>query len=117
MTSLDDMIKEAKEVKPPGISPADDIRHKMVEMFKGASGVLTAFYDYSRQAAALAEEYHAARFSENYPTVHVETLTLACSLDSRETPASLDKKLAELGGIIVKKIVFDQARATYYLFV
>jgi predicted anti-sigma-YlaC factor YlaD len=101
----------------PGASPADDIRHKMVEMFKGASGVLTAFYDYSRQAAALAEEYHAARFSEHCPTVVVEALTLAYTLDSRETPASLDKKLAALDGAIIKKIVFDQARATYYLFV
>lgn len=96
---------------------ADEIRAKMVAAFEAAKPTLTAFHTYSQTAAALAEEYHAAQFKETYPAVDLKELTLACSLDARETPATLDKKLAELRGITVKLVIFDRVHHTYYLFV
>lgn len=105
-------------VKPAqmGSYTAEQLRTELVKLFKESNSVLNAFYDYSQKAAALAEEYHAAQFREKY-AVPVEEITLACTLDARETPATLDKKLLELQAVPIRKILFDRARSTYYLFV
>lgn len=113
---LEDMIDRAKAGKP-STPTADELRSRLLDLYEQQKPAIMAFYQYSASAAALSEEYHAARFIERFPAAAREELTLACTLDSRETPASLDKKLAELAGVTVKKIVYDRARATYYLFV
>lgn len=101
----------------PVVGVADALRSRLVELFENSKTILASFYQYSQTAAALAEEYHEARLRETYPGVVFEELTLACSLDARETPATLDKKLAELSGVTIKKVVYDRVKATYHLYV
>lgn len=101
----------------PAVGQADALRSRLVELFENSKITLNAFYQYSQTAAAIAEEYHKARLTEVYPGVKFEELTLAVSLDARETPATLDKKLAELHDVAIKKIVYDRVRSTYYLYV
>jgi len=94
---------------------SDEIRHKLVENFEAASPVLNSYYEYAQRAAALSEEYHAARLSEAFQ-VGVEPMILVAELDARETPKSLDKRMMELGQAPIKKIIFDQSKFRYYLF-
>jgi hypothetical protein len=95
---------------------SDDIRHKLMEQFEQFKPHLTGYHEYATRAAALAQEYHAARFKEVFPQIPMEELTLITTLDARETPKSLDTKLAQLTGIIPKRIIFDPTKFTYYLF-
>lgn len=111
---LEDVINDAKA---GAVVTADELRSRIVRLFEESRATLAAFYQYSQSAAALAEEYHAARFKEKFPASVSKELTLACTMDARETPASLDKKLSELNGVVIKQIIFDRARTTYYLFV
>lgn len=106
----------AAPLSPTPIS-ADSLRSRLVELFHNSQPTLAAFYQYSQTAAALAEEYHEARLRENYPGVVFEELTLAATLDARETPATLDKKLAELQGVGIRKVVYDRVKTSYYLYV
>lgn len=96
---------------------ADALRSRLVELFENSKITLASFYQYSQTAAALAEEYHAARLAEKYPGVGFAEYTLATSLDARETPTTLDKKLAELTGVTVRMIIYDRVQARYYLYV
>lgn len=96
---------------------ADDVRRKLVANFEAAKPILDGFYEYAKVAGALAQEYHEARIHEAFQGVDFRTLTLVASLDARETPVSLDKKLMELGQAPIKLVIFDQTKFTYYLFV
>lgn len=93
---------------------ADEIRSKILEQFEGFKPHLTAYHDYAERMAALSIEYHSARLSEFAPPV--EEGVLIASLDARETPKSLDAKLAQLSGVSIKRAIFDRTKATYYLF-
>lgn len=97
---------------------ADEIRSKLVENFNAAKPTLDAYYEYAKTAGALAEEYHNARLTETFTGVKIQEAVLVMTCDARETPASLDKKLIQLkdNGIIVKHILFDRPKSTYYLF-
>ena len=96
---------------------SDEIRHRLVEHFEAAKQTLNDYYDYARGAAALSEEYHAARIKECFKTAEYKEMTLVAEFDSRETPATLDRKLAELGDLPLKLVVYSQAKNTYYLFI
>ena len=95
---------------------ADQIRTTLVEQFNKFRPALEQYHEYALRAAALAQEYHAARFKEVF-SQPVEAMTLVATLDARETPASLDNKIAHLKDLPVKLILFDRANAIYYLFV
>jgi hypothetical protein len=96
---------------------ADGIRSKLVENFQQFRPALEAYHDYAQRASALAVEYHAARFKEACPQVAVEELSLILTLDCRETPTSLDNKLAQISNVNIKRIIFDRAHSAYHLFV
>lgn len=102
---------------PDGLRKSDALRSRIVELFNNSRVTIAAFYQYSESAAALSEEYHKERMSEVFPAAVHEELTLATTLDARETPALLDKKLAELSEVKVKKVVYDRVKSTYYLYV
>lgn len=114
-----DLPKPAALPEPPAIveGKADMLRARLVELFNNSKVTVAAFYQYSQTAAALSEEYHKARLTEVYPGLVFEELTLAAALDARETPATLDKKIAELAGVKIKKIVYDVVHSTYNLYV
>ena len=115
---INDPQTGAVNLPPAVVAPltADDIRGKIVELFDKCKPQLSAYHDYAQQATALAEEYHAARFAELFPGVPFEELTLVVSLNARETPKSLDNKLAQIAEISLKRIVFDRVKSTYLLF-
>ena len=96
---------------------ADNIRSLLVELFDQSKPQLQAYHNYAEKAAALSLEFHTARLAEVFPGVPVEELTVATTLDTRETPRSLDTKLAQLANVPVKRIVFDRANSTFILFV
>jgi hypothetical protein len=96
---------------------SDEIRRKLVEQFEKFKPTLQSYHDYAEQTVALGLEYHLARLGEVFPKTPVEELTLAATFDARETPKSLDVKLAQLGGVPVKRVVFDRTKSTFYLFV
>jgi hypothetical protein len=96
---------------------ADEIRSKLVEQFEQFKPHLTGYHEYAERCIALSLEYHAARFKEECPDLALEEMTLVASFDARETPKSLDAKLAQLKGTEIRRLVFDRAKATYFLFV
>lgn len=106
----------AEHLSPPTFS-SDEIRTKLVEQFEKFKPTLQSYHDYAEQTVALGLEYHLARFREVFPQNPVEELTLAATFDARETPKSLDVKLAQLGGVPVKRIIFDRAKSTFHIFV
>jgi hypothetical protein len=93
---------------------ADQLRSKMVGIFTEFKPALEKYYDYAQRAASLAEEYHSVRLKEQFPSAVLEERVLICKLDARETPATLDRKLASVDKVGLA--VFDRADATYYLF-
>jgi hypothetical protein len=94
---------------------ADETRTKLLELFDQFRPQLSAYHDYAQRCAALSEEYHKLRIAEALRTP-VEELTLAVTLDIRETPKSLDTKLAQLAGVTIKRIIFDRVKGAYLLF-
>jgi hypothetical protein len=98
---------------------ADDIRHKILGQFKAFQPHMQAYSQYANGIAALSIEYHNARLRDVLG-VTIEEGVLAIALDARETPKSLDEKLAQLTqipGLVIKRIIFDRTKATYHLFV
>lgn len=96
---------------------SDHLRSRIIELFNNSRVTIAAFYQYSESAAALSEEYHKERMSEVFKDATHEELTLAVTLDARETPAMLDKKLAELSEVKIKKVIYDRVHSTYNLYV
>jgi len=96
--------------------PSDGLRSKIMDQFKIFEPHVTAYHDYAERVGALSIEYHAARLSEIFPHAPQDDMVLVCSLDARETPKSLDAKLAQLTGVQVKRVLFDRTKATYHLF-
>ena len=107
------------DLPPPPPPTADELRTAMVKQFEEVKPHLDAYHGYAMRISELAIAYHEARLADAFPKVQVEELTLAVTLDARETPKSLDTKLAQLASenIIVRKIVFDRVKTTYLLFV
>lgn len=103
----------------PQIKTADDVRHLITEQFTQFAPQIKAYGDYAQRMAALCQEYHTLRLAETFPSVPVEELTLAVQLDVRETPKKLDVILAQLfeQEITVKKIIFDHAKFSFFLYV
>lgn len=95
----------------------DEIRAKIVEQFEQFKPHLQSYHDYAERVSALSIEYHAAKLKQQ--GVAVEEMTLVGTLDARETPKSLDTKLAQLHeqGVLLKRVIFDRTKSTYYLFV
>lgn len=98
------------------VTSADQLRRKLVELFEQFRPELERYYDYAARAAALSEEYHRERLRDAFPDATLTDAVLLCSLDARETPASLDRELAKLGDAKPTKVVFDRAAARFYLF-
>ncbi len=103
-------------VEPLPLS-ADEIRSKLIEQFEAAKPHLAAYHEYAERCIALSLAYHNARIAATFAGVPVEELTVAATLDARETPKSLDTKLAQLHGVAIKRIIFDPVKSTYLLFV
>lgn len=66
---------------------------------------------------ALSEQYHALRIRDEFQSL-VKAKLLVTTLDARQSPVSLDKKLAELrdSGVQIRDVIYDQNTTTYYLF-
>lgn len=96
---------------------SDEVRSKITGLFEKFKGSLSVYGDYAQQVGALGLEYHAARFAEL--GAPLQELTLAKTLDARETPASLDNFLANLSKTDkpLKLVVFDRANCQYQLYV
>lgn len=96
---------------------ADEIRSKIVEQFTTFQPHMKAYADYAERIAALSLEYHDSRLA-SVLGVPIEVGVLMIALDARETPKSLDEKLAQIEKLEtpVRRIIFDRAKATYYLF-
>lgn len=97
---------------------ADDIRSRIVNLFTEAKPMLQQYHDYAVKAAAMNEDFHRARLTEALGLVP-QDLTLAVTLDGRQTPAALDNRLAQIraSGAKIKLIAFDRVKACYHLFV
>ena len=98
---------------------ADEARSKIIEQFTKFEPHLTAYAEYAQRIAALSLEYHNARLKDTFK-VPIEEGTLIVALDARETPKSLDTKLAQISqtpAATVRRIVFDRVKSTYYLFI
>lgn len=110
-------VEELNPTLPEPPKTADEARERIVDLFVANQSNLEGYYAYARQAAALAQEYHALRFKESFGSVMSEH-TLITTCDSRESPKTLDRKMDELhqAGIKIRKIIFDRPKATYYLF-
>ena len=106
-------VVPAPEPKPS----SDELRHQILALFDSFKEHLKGYHDYAERVSALAVEYHKVRLAEAFPGAKFEEGVLAISLDARETPKSLDTKLAQLHGVAVKRVVFDQLKSTYHLFV
>jgi hypothetical protein len=98
---------------------ADDVRHLITEAFKEFEPHIQSYGAYSQRMAALTQEYHTLRVKEAFPTAVVEELTLAVTLDVRETPTRLEIILAQLKNqqIDVKKVIFDRVKFSLSLYV
>jgi hypothetical protein len=101
----------AEPVKPP---TADEIRSLIVKTFEDFKPSLQAYHEYGHRMMALSLEYHNNRLGALKP---IEELTLAVTLDARETPQTLDNKLTQLKNLAIKRIIFDRVHHTFYLFV
>lgn len=101
------------ETATPAPLSADELRAKLVDIFKRFKPALDQYYDYARQVTALSEEYHRARLSAAGP---IQERVLLAKLDSRETPATLDRVLAEVDPASLGLVVYDRKNAAYYLF-
>lgn len=108
------MNAETVPLNPPHLT-ADELRSKIVALFEEFKPNLQGYYEYAQRAAALNEEYHQRRLESVGPPI--ETGTLALTLDARETPATLDNKLAQIPQGTIRRVVFDRANSRYYLFV
>jgi hypothetical protein len=106
--------QSAAEPVKPAAPTADEIRALIVKTFNDFKPSLEAYHEYGKRMMALSLEYHNNRLGEIRP---VEELTLAATLDARETPQTLDNKLAQLKNVAIKRIVFDRVHHTFYLFV
>jgi len=97
---------------------SDGLRSKLLEQFEQAKPHLDAYHDYAERCMALSLEYHGARLKETLPGAPIEELTLAATLDARETPKSLDTKLAQIiaSQVTIKRVIFDRVKSTYLLF-
>ena len=109
---------EAKATANPPPMTADEIRHKIVEQFEIFEPHLKGYHEYAERISALTIEYHNLCLSGQLD-VPIELFTLMATLDVRETPKSLDTKLAQLKtlSVKVKRIIFDHAKGIYYLFI
>jgi hypothetical protein len=96
---------------------SDEIRSKITALFDQFKDSLNVYADYAHRAGALGIEYHVARFSELQAPM--QELTLAKTLDARETPASFDNFLANLkaSGKQIKLVIFDRANCAYHIYV
>ena len=93
---------------------ADEIRSRLVRLYEEGKPVLKQYAVYAQSAMALAEEYHLARLSA---ICQPSEETLVLTLDARETPASLDRQLADIpGDVTVKRIIYDRANHKFHLF-
>lgn len=97
----------------------DEIRHQILEQFGKFQPHMRAYHDYAERIAALSIEYHNTRLSETLG-IPMEEGVLLTTLDARETPKTLDAKLASMAQLPdtkVKRVIFDRVKAVYYLFV
>lgn len=99
---------------------SEQCRSAMVEQYEGFKPQVAAYAEYATRIAALSEEFHRLRLREAFSaatTLHEEG-TLIATIDARETPKSLDVKLAELSSAGVKPgmIIFDRIGNKFYLF-
>lgn len=105
---------------PPPVLNADDLRTKMVEQFEGFKENLKAYHEYAQRVVALSIQYHDVRIAETLQAPIVE-MTLVTTFNVGETPKTLDTKLQQMASIPnmpqIKKIIFDRAKGTYYLFI
>lgn len=97
---------------------ADAIRSKLVDLYKDVEPHAKRMADYSEKAAALVEEYHVKRLLESFPSAEHVELTPVVSLNARQTPASLDKVLADLKKAEVKvvKVIHDRYNHQFHIF-
>jgi hypothetical protein len=104
------------EVLPP---TADELRSALVAQFEKFKPSLEQYHEYAQRCMALAQEYHAVRLEDAFPEAKIEELTLVATLDARETPKSLDTKLAQFASenITVRRMIFDRVKSAYLLFV
>lgn len=118
------VVEQAPEVEPlPAITvtplTADEVRNRLMDQFNLFKPHLQAYADYAERIAALSLEYHGLRLSE-FLGDSIEVGTLVATLDARETPKSLDTKLAQLREVPdfkIGRVIFDQAKGVYYLFI
>ena len=96
---------------------SDEIRSKITELFEQFQPQLQGYHNYARQVVALSEEFHKSALTETFGGI-VEELTLVCTLNSAETPKSLDQTLAKLTEqkVKLKKIIYDRVSRNYYLY-
>jgi hypothetical protein len=101
----------------PELSPAD-IKQKMRDLCQAAAPWQAKYADMALKLAALSEQYHEQTLKAAFPAAEFSERTLAITLDGRESPASLDPKLAQLAEqqIAVKLIVFDRVQFKYLLY-
>lgn len=94
---------------------ADEIRSKLVDAYKQFEPQLKGFREYSERAEALALEFHRLKLTESFCLP--EEMTLVASFDARQSPASLEAKLAQLpADLTIKRIIFDRLKNVYFLF-
>lgn len=98
---------------------SDDLRHQIMNQYNGFANEIRAFAEYSARVAALSLEYHKAKLTESFPAAPMHELTLALTLDTRETPKSLDTKLAQFAaaGVTARLMIHDQANHSIHIFV
>lgn len=101
------------------IKKSDELRHRIVTAFDKFKEHLEAYHEYAEQVAALGLEYQMARFEETYPGVPLVEMVAAVTLDTRSTPASVDKALASFreSGKIPKQILVDRFTGHITVFV
>lgn len=117
-TAPEACLQMAQSANPPLLpATADEIRSKIVEQFTTFQPHMKAYADYAERIAALSLEYHDSRLGEVLG-IPIEVGVLMAALDARETPKSLDGKLAQIEKLEtpVRRIIFDRSKSTYYLF-
>lgn len=105
--------------EPPAAITADEIRCKILEQYNVFLPHMTAYHDYAERIAALSLQYHDTRLKEVLQ-MPIEEGVLLTTLDARETPKSLDTKLAQLSQMPdtkLKRVIFDRVKGTYNLFI
>ena len=114
----EEAVSEPTGTMNPAPMTPDEIRSKIVEQYNVFLPHMQAYHEYAERISALSLQYHNTRLSEVLE-LPMEEGVLVATLDARETPKSLDTKLAQLTALPdtkIRRVIFDRVKGTYYLF-